>query len=239
MLITIILNDNKIEANYNDLIKINYFQQLFEDKIYSEIKEIDFKNTIITYDNFLIILDFIKIDNKEINDYINSIEQVSVFNTMRMPVNLKDFLSQFNINDDKEYNKTIIEKMLKLKQQCDYLQYDLCCNVIEYQLADMYRTMNKNILKEILLENVKEIYEEDFKNKKEIDIKTLDYKCLIIIFNYYDIDEDKINDFIIKNEINDETIFNLIKKIKINNLFLKEILINNVDKIIDDLNYII
>lgn len=238
--ITIILHGNKtINANLNDLNKINYFQQLFEDKNYEEIKEINLSNTILTYDNLIIILNFLKTDNQEINDYMNKIEQVSELNTAKMPLSLYNFLAQYNINEDKEYNKMVIERILKIKEEANYLQYDIFCDAIEYKWADNYRLMDKTILKEILLENVEEIYEENFKYLDDIYIKTLDYKYLIVIFNYYNVEEDEIDNFFNKNEINDVSIYNLIKTIKISNLFFKKILIKNIDEIIDELKYII
>ena len=238
--ITIILHGNKtINANLNDLNKINYFQQLFEDKNYEEIKEINLTNTILTYDNLIIILNFLKTDNQEINDYMNKIEQVSELNTAKMPLSLYNFLAQYNINEDKEYNKMVIERILKIKEEANYLQYDIFCDAIEYKWADNYRLMDKTILKEILLENVEEIYEENFKYLDDIYIKTLDYKYLIVIFNYYNVEEDEIDNFFNKNEINDVSIYNLIKTIKISNLFFKKILIKNIDEIIDELKYII
>jgi hypothetical protein len=235
--ITIVFNNKTtLNAKYKDLIKIKYFQQLFKNRTYDEIKEINFTHINIKNENMKIILDYSQIDNDEIEDYMNSIEQVSAANTERMPFYLYQFLALFNITDDKDYNKEIIEKMLSLKEDGEFLRYESFCDVIEYKWADNYRVMDKTILKEILMENVEDIYENEFKNKEIIDIKSLDYKYLAIIFNYCNVNEDKMDNFFINNIITDETIYNLINITTISNSKFKNILSLNINKIIDDLH---
>jgi len=228
----ILKNNDYIIAKYIDLIKINYFQQLFEDRNYNEINEI--KIDKIDKNNFKLILDFTKIDTNEIFDYIYSIKQVSEKNTLNMPIILKKYLEIFSITHDKYKDMKIINNIIKFKNDCNFLQYDLLCDIIEYKWADNYRIMDKKILKEILTENI--INNINYYNDV-ININELDDKIIEILFDYYNIDEDII-EYYFKNKNSKEDIYNILKIQEIKKDKLKEILLNNVDNIIEELKFI-
>jgi len=236
--ITLHLNDGSVfKETYENLIRIEYFNQLFENKDYEEYKELILD--CLTEDNFKIILDFLKIsENKDIISFIMNVEQVSSYETSRMPIILNDFLKQFDINDDKKHNEMIIHKLLTLKDNANYLQFDLFGDVIEYKWADNYRLMDKSMLKEILFENVDNVCEEEFRDKLEFSIKDLDIKFITIIFNYYKIDED-VCDEVLNKPLTTEIIQKLCKKTTLNKKEFREILINNVEELFDELTYII
>jgi len=234
--ILIKINNNNIEVNYNNLIKIDYFYQLLEDRDYNEIKEININK--VNYNNLKLILKFTEIENNEIKEYINNIEEVSEFMTSKMPIILVNYLEPFNIKNNKEYDKEIINMIIKFKEDCNYLQYDLLGDIIEYKWADNLRIINKDILKEILIENVNEI-NNNYNDEINIELKILEEKILRIIFYYYEVDEDEIEIFFKNNIINDEKIYNLIKITNISKLKFIEILKKNIDIMINDLNYII
>ena len=124
-------NNDYLNVNYNDIIKIPYFFQLLEDRTYDEYKELEINK--IDINNFKLILDFIKIENQSIKDYIKEIEQVSYYTTSIMPSSLNNYLSVFDIKNEKEHDTMIINKMISFKEDCNYLQYDLLGDVIEYK----------------------------------------------------------------------------------------------------------
>lgn len=210
-------NNDYLIVDYDDLIKIPFFFQLLEDRNYDEYKELEIDK--ITIDNFKLILDFIKIENQSIKDYIKEIEQVSYYTTSIMPSSLNNYLSIFDIKNDKNYDTMIINKMISFKEDCNYLQYDLLGDVIEYKWADNYRIMDKANLNEILKENINNIFE----NFKEIDDESF------INLNSL---ENKIQEIIIEYHENSEIT-------KITKKDLRKILELHITTIIEDLNYII
>jgi len=231
--IKLILYDNHyIDANYEDLIKIPFLYQLLEDRTYNEMKEIYLNK--IEIDNFKLILDFVNIENEEIRNYMDNIYTVSSFNTTNMPEKLKLYLEPFNIKNNKEYDRTIIEKLVNFKEDCNYLQYDLLGDVIEYKWADNYRIMDRQILKEILIENIQDMNNIDDK----IDLKNLEEKYLRIILYHYKIDEDEIEKIFKLEKITDEILEKLINKKEISKDIFKNILLENVNDIIEELDYI-
>lgn len=236
MEITITLGDGSVfKESYETLILIEYFNQLFENREYEEIKEITLD--YLTGTTFEIILEFLKINNDDIIAFIMNVDQVSSYETSRMPSTLIDFLKRFDINDDKEHNKTIINQLIRIKEECNYLQFDLLGDIIEYKWADNYRIMDTSLLKEILLDNANEVCEDEFKNKKEIEIKDFDIKYLKVIFNHYEIDED-VYEEVLKEKFNNETIEKLLKKTSLNKNEFKEILIKNIDDLLEELKFI-
>lgn len=139
--------------------KIDYINQLFD---YNNYINENIINLYCSFYNLKIIFNFtlLDINNSIIKTYFDNLnlknENVSSFNTNNMPIILKDFLSEFSINNidsDIEYNKFII--LNKLKKDADYLQYELLYNVLEYKIADNYRIIDKNILKIFLKRNTK------------------------------------------------------------------------------------
>lgn len=236
MEITITLGDGSVfKESYETLIKIEYFYQLFENRDYEEFKEITLN--YLTETTFKIILEFLKIKNSDIIDFIMNVDQVSSYETSRMPSTLCDFLKRFDINDDKEHNRTIINQLIRIKDECNYLQFDLLGDIIEYKWADNYRVMDTSLLKEILLDNANEVCEDEFKNKEKIEIKDFDIKYLKVIFNHYEIDED-ICEEVLKQKFDNETIEKLLKKTSLNKNEFKEILIKNIDDLMEELKYI-
>lgn len=236
MEISISLNDGSVfKETYDNLIRIEYFNQLFENRDYEEIKDIYLD--CLTKTNFRIILDFLKISNDDIIAFIMDVEQVSSYETSRMPSALVEFLKRFDIGDNKDYNRMIINQLLRLKEDCNYLQFDLLGDVIEYKWADNYRLMNKNLLKEILIENANDVCIDNFRDKDEVKIKDLDIKFLTVIFNYYKIDED-ICDEVLKQKLNDEVIEKLLNKTSLNQNEFKEILIKNIEELLEELKFI-
>jgi len=190
---------------------------LTEDREYEDYKEIElFK---IDVNNFNLILEFTKIDNKEIRDYINDIEQVSYYKSSIMPLSLMNYLKPFDITNNKDYDKSIIDKLIRFKEDCNYLQYDLLGDVIEYKWADNYRIMDKENLNEILKDNINNIFEnfKEIDDESFINLNSLEIKIQEIIFEYYQ------NSEITKITKND----------------LKKILELHITTIIEDLNYII
>ena len=236
MEISISLNDGSVfKETYDNLIRIEYFNQLFENRNYEEIKDIYLD--CLTETNFRLILDFLKISNNDIIAFIMDIEQVSSYETSRMPHALVEFLKRFDINDNKDYNRMIINQLLRLKEDCNYLQFDLLGDVIEYKWADNYRIMDKKLLKEILIENANEVSYDTFRDKDEIKIKDLDIKFLTVIFDYYKIDED-VCDEVLRQKLDDKIIQKLLKKTSLNQHEFKEILIKNIEELLEDLKYI-
>jgi hypothetical protein len=236
MEISIFLNDGSVfKETYDNLIRIEYFNQLFENRNYEEIKDIYLD--CLTETNFRLILDFLKISNNDIIAFIMDIEQVSSYETSRMPPALVEFLKRFDINDNKDYNRMIINQLLRLKEDCNYLQFDLLGDVIEYKWADNYRIMDKNLLKEILIENANEVSYDTFTDKDEVKIKDLDIKFLTVIFDYYKIDED-VCDEVLRQKLDDKIIQKLLKKTSLNQNEFKEILIKNIEELLEDLKYI-
>lgn len=210
-------NNDYLNVNYNDIIKIPYFFQLLEDRTYDEYKELEINK--IDINNFKLILDFIKIENQSIKDYIKEIEQVSYYTTSIMPSSLNNYLSVFDIKNEKEHDTMIINKMISFKEDCNYLQYDLLGDVIEYKWADNYRIMDRTNLNEILKDNINNIFE----NFKEIDDESF------INLNSL---ENKIQEIIIEYHQNSEIT-------KITKKDLRKILDLHITTIIEDLNYII
>ena len=210
-------NNDYLNVNYNDIIKIPYFFQLLEDRTYDEYKELEVDK--IDINNFKLILDFIKIENQSIKDYIKEIEQVSYYTTSIMPSSLNNYLSIFDIKNEKKHDTMIINKMINFKEDCNYLQYDLLGDVIEYKWADNYRIMNKENLNEILKDNINNIFEnfKEIDDESFINLNSLEIKIQEIIFEYYQ------NSDITKITKND----------------LKKILELHITTIIEDLNYII
>jgi len=236
MEISISLNDGSVfKETYDNLIKIEYFNQLFENRNYEEIKDIYLD--CLTETNFRIILDFLKISNDDIITFIMDVEQVSSYETSRMPLALVEFLRIFDIGDNKDYNRMIINQLLRLKEDCNYLQFDLLGDVIEYKWADNYRLMNKSLLKEILMENANEVCIDNFRDKNEVKIKDLDIKFLTVIFNYYKIDED-ISEEVLRQKLDDKIIEKLLKKTSLNQNEFKEILIKNIEELLEELKFI-
>lgn len=229
--ITITLTDGSVfKESYDNLIKIEYFNQLFDNRDYEEIKELSLSNlTEMTLD---IILNFLKIENEEIRAFIKSIEQVSSYDTSRMPVILVEFLERFNITNDKNHNKMVINNLIKLKEDCNYLQYDLLGDAIEYKWADNYRIMDRCLLKEILTENVHDVCNDLYKETDEIFINDFDCKFQPIILHHYQIDEDIIDD-VLKQKIE-----NPLKGVSLNQFKFKEILMSNVNELLEELNYL-
>lgn len=236
MEISITLNDGSIfKETYDNLIRIEYFNQLFENRDYEEFKDIYLD--CLTETNFRLILDFLKISNDDIISFIMNVEQVSSFETSRMPSSLCQFLKKFDINDDKDHNRMIINQLLRLKEDSNYLQFDLLGDIIEYKWADNYRLMDKTLLKEILFENANEVSYDTFKDKMEVNIKDLDLKFLTVIFDYYKIDED-ICEEVLKRKLDDETIEKLLKKTSLNKDEFNEILIKNIEELLEELKFI-
>ena len=236
MEISISLNDGSVfKETYDNLIKIEYFNQLFENRNYEEIKDIYLD--CLTETNFRIILDFLKISNDDIITFIMDVEQVSSYETSRMPLALVEFLRIFDIGDNKDYNRMIINQLLRLKEDCNYLQFDLLGDVIEYKWADNYRLMDKSLLKEILMENANEVCIDNFRDKNEVKIKDLDIKFLTVIFNYYKIDED-ISEEVLRQKLDDKIIEKLLKKTSLNQNEFKEILIKNIEELLEELKFI-
>lgn len=235
-LIRINLYDNYfMKANYEELIKIPFLYQLLEDRTYDEMKEIYLNK--IGINNFKLILDFVNIEDEQIRNYIHDIYTVSSFNTLNMPEKLKLYLEQFDIKNDKEQDRTIIENLINLKEDCNYLQYDLLGDVIEYKWADNYRIMDRRILKEILEENIEEIINTNQINEI-IDLKNLEEKYLRIILYYYKVDEDEIDNIMKLEKITDELLEKKINMKEISKIKFKEILLNNVNDIIEELDYL-
>lgn len=236
MEISISLNDGSVfKETYDNLIRIEYFNQLFENREYDEYKNIYLD--CLTEDNFRIILEFLKISCDDILTFIMNVEQVSSYETSRMPSTLIEFLKRFDISDNKIHNKKIINQLLKLKEDSNYLQFDLFGDVIEYKWADNYRLMNKLILKEILFENVDDVCKDEFKNNPNIQIKDLDMKFLTVIFDHYNIDEDVCEE-VLKQKLNDEITQKLFKKTSLNQNEFREILIKNVEGLLEELAFI-
>jgi hypothetical protein len=224
-----------MKANYEELIKIPFLYQLLEDRTYDEMKEIYLNK--IGINNFKLILDFVNIEDEQIRNYIHDIYTVSSFNTLNMPEKLKLYLEQFDIKNDKEQDRTIIENLINLKEDCNYLQYDLLGDVIEYKWADNYRIMDRRILKEILEENIEEIINTNQINEI-IDLKNLEEKYLRIILYYYKVDEDEIDNIMKLEKITDELLEKKINMKEISKIKFKEILLNNVNDIIEELDYL-
>lgn len=236
MEISISLNDGSVfKETYDNLIRIEYFNQLFENRDYEEIKDIYLD--CLTETNFRIILDFLKIGNDDIIAFIMDVEQVSSYETSRMPSTLVEFLKRFDINDDKTHNRMIINQLLRLKEDCNYLQFDLLGDVIEYKWADNYRLMDKSLLKEILIENANEVCVDNFRDKNEVKIKDLDIKFLTVIFSYYKIDED-ICEEVLKQKLDDEIIQKHLNKTSLHQNEFKEILIKNIEELLEELKFI-
>lgn len=237
MEISIYLNDGSIfKETYDNLIRIEYFNQLFENRNYEEIKDIYLD--CLTETNFRLILDFLKISNNDIIAFIMDVEQVSSYETSKMPSALVEFLKRFDISDNKDYNRMIINQLLKLKEDCNYLQFDLLGDVIEYKWADNYRIMDKKLLKEILIDNANEVSYDTFRDKDEVKIKDLDIKFLTVILDYYKIDED-VCDEVLRQKMDDEIIEKLLKKTSLNQNEFKEILIKNIEELLEELKFII
>lgn len=237
MEISISLNDGSVfKETYDNLIRIEYFNQLFENRNYEEIKDIYLD--CLTETNFRLILDFLKISNNDIIAFIMDVEQVSSYETSKMPSALVEFLKRFDISDNKDYNRMIINQLLKLKEDCNYLQFDLLGDVIEYKWADNYRIMDKKLLKEILIDNANEVSYDTFRDKDEVKIKDLDIKFLTVIFDYYKIDED-VCDEVLRQKLDDEIIEKLLKKTSLNQNEFKEILIKNIEELLEELKFII
>jgi len=223
-------NNDYLNVNYNDIIKIPYFFQLLEDRTYDEYKELEVDK--IDINNFKLILDFIKIENQSIKDYIKEIEQVSYYTTSIMPSSLNNYLSIFDIKNEKKHDTMIINKMINFKEDCNYLQYDLLGDVIEYKWADNYRIMDRCLLKEILTENVHDVCNDLYKETDEIFINDFDCKFQPIILHHYQIDEDIIDD-VLKQKIE-----NPLKGVSLNQFKFKEILMSNVNELLEELNYL-
>lgn len=227
--ITIICNNKKIKTTYETIIKIPFLFQLTEDREYDDYKEIElFK---IDVNNFNLILEFTKIDNKEIRDYINDIEQVSYYKSSIMPLSLINYLKPFDITNNKDYDKLIIDKLIRFKEDCNYLQYDLLGDIIEYKWADNYRLMDKTNLKEILTENVANII-NSFNDENKIKIKNLEDKIIKIILDFYEIEEEDNDNF------TDNYFLTKIGITEITSKELERILLMNINTIMDELNYI-
>lgn len=237
MEISISLNDGSVfKETYDNLIRIEYFNQLFENRNYEEIKDIYLD--CLTETNFRLILDFLNISNNDIIAFIMDVEQVSSYETSKMPSALVEFLKRFDISDNKDYNRMIINQLLKLKEDCNYLQFDLLGDVIEYKWADNYRIMDKKLLKEILIDNANEVSYDTFRDKDEVKIKDLDIKFLTVILDYYKIDED-VCDEVLRQKLDDEIIEKLLKKTSLNQNEFNEILIKNIEMLLEELKFII
>ncbi len=237
MEISISLNDGSVfKETYDNLIRIEHFNQVVENRNYEEIKDIYLD--CLTETNFRLILDFLKISNNDIIAFIMDVEQVSSYETSKMPSSLVEFLKRFDISDNKDYNRMIINQLLKLKEDCNYLQFDLLGDVIEYKWADNYRIMDKKLLKEILIDNANEVSYDTFRDKDEVKIKDLDIKFLTVILDYYKIDED-VCDEVLRQKLDDENIEKLLKKTSLNQNEFKEILIKNIEELLEELKFII
>jgi hypothetical protein len=236
-IINLTFNDgNNIKCNSDKLLKIEFYRQLLEDRDIDEVLDIEVK--LISYENMKIILKFVEIDNEEIKEYFKDIDQVSEYTTSIMPEILVDYLKIFDVKNDFEYDSNLFKKIIQLKENSNYLQYDIFGDVLEYKWADNYRVIDKDILKEILIQNVNNVMINEFSNDTTIIIKNLSEKYINILFEFYDIDEDDIEDFFEKNEINDSTILNILKFTTITKDEFYNILIKNVDIILEDLTYI-
>jgi len=229
-------NGNNIKVNIDKLNKIEFYRQLLEDRDIEDTIDIEVK--IISYDNMKLIIDFIDIDNQEIKDYFKDIDQVSEYTTSLMPVSLVEYLKVFDVKNNFEYDSELFKRIIQLKENSNYLQYDMLGDVLEYKWADNYRVINKDILKEILIQNVNNVMINEFSNKDIIIIKNLSEKYINILFEFYDIDEDDIEDFFEKNEFTDESISKMLKFTHITKNEFYNILIKNVDVILEDLTYI-
>ena len=235
--INLTFNDgNNIKYDVDKLLKIEFYRQLLEDREIAEVPDVEVK--LISYENMKIILNFVEIDNGEIKEYFKDIDQVSEYTTSIMPEILVDYLKIFDVKNEFEYDSEIFKKIVQLKENSNYLQYDMFGDVLEYKWADNYRVINKDVLKEILIQNVNNVMINEFLNDKTIIIKNLSEKYINILFEFYNVDEDDIEDFFEKNEINDETILNILKITTITKDEFYNILIKNVDVILDDLTYI-
>lgn len=235
--INLTFNDgNNIKYDLDKLLKIEFYRQLLEDRDIDEVPDVEVK--LISYENMKIILNFVEIDNEEIKEYFKDIDQVSEYTTSIMPEILVDYLKIFDVKNEFEYDSEIFKKIVQLKENSNYLQYDMFGDVLEYKWADNYRVINKDVLKEILIQNVNNVMINEFLNDKTIIIKNLSEKYINILFEFYNVDEDDIEDFFEKNEINDETILNILKITTITKDEFYNILIKNVDVILDDLTYI-
>lgn len=236
-IINLTFNDgNNIKYDLDKLLKIEFYRQLLEDRDIDEVPDVEVK--LISYENMKIILNFVEIDNEEIKEYFKDIDQVSEYTTSIMPEILVDYLKIFDVKNEFEYDSEIFKKIVQLKENSNYLQYDMFGDVLEYKWADNYRVINKDVLKEILIQNVNNVMINEFLNDKTIIIKNLSEKYINILFEFYNVDEDDIEDFFEKNEINDETILNILKITTITKDEFYNILIKNVDVILDDLTYI-
>ena len=236
-IINLTFNDgNCIKCSIDKILKIEFYRQLLEDREIDEILDIEVK--LISYKNMKLILDFVEIENEEIKEYFKDIDQVSEYTTSIMPEILVNYLKIFDVKNNFEYDSKLFKNIIELKENTNYLQYDMLGDVLEYKWADNYRVINKDILKEILIQNVNNVMINEFSNDTTIIIKNLSEKYINILFEFYNVDEDDIEDFFEKNEINDETILNILKITTISKDEFYNILIKNVDVILDDLTYI-
>lgn len=239
-LVNLTFNDGNVISKYkiSELIKIEFFRQLLEDREIEDDEVIDIEVKIVSYENMIHILNFVKIDCREIKDYFKDIEQVSEYTTSIMPNILVDYLEVFDVKNNKKHDTELFKKIIKLKENTNYLQYDMMGDVLEYKWADNYRVINKDVLKEILIENVDNVMTTEFIDKDIIIVKDLTEKYINILFEYFDVDEDDVEEFFEKNEINDETVSNLLKFTTISREDFNKVLIKNVDVILEDLTYI-
>jgi len=155
--------------------KIDYINQLLD---YNNNINENIINLYCNYNNLKIIFNFslLDINNNIISNYFDNLnlknENVSSFNTNNMPLILKNFLSEFtinNIDNDNEYYK--FKYLNELMKDTDYLQYQLLYDVFEYKIADNYRIIDKNILKIFLKQNT---------NYSNYDIDNIINNCMYL-----------------------------------------------------------
>lgn len=155
--------------------KIDYINQLLD---YNNNINENIINLYCNYNNLKIIFNFslLDINNNIISNYFDNLnlknENVSSFNTNNMPLILKNFLSEFtinNIDDDNEFYK--FKYLNELMKDTDYLQYQLLYDVFEYKIADNYRIIDKNILKIFLKRNT---------NYSNYDIDNIINNCMYL-----------------------------------------------------------
>ena len=70
-LVNLTFNDGNVISKYkiSELIKIEFFRQLLEDREIEKDEVIDIEVKIVSYENMIHILNFVKIDCQEIKDY--------------------------------------------------------------------------------------------------------------------------------------------------------------------------
>ena len=147
----IIINDIQLINNIKK--HMDYINQLLDDDINTNTITINLN--IISSEDFQKLIDFIPIINNNINKYleVSDIENISDLYDRDIPIELEQYLSEFNNVNNFEIDYKTFQKLNIFLNHADYLQSDILCDVYNYKIADFIYKIDKSILDKILRMN--------------------------------------------------------------------------------------